>query len=171
QRRPSTTVDMGRLTVLLMAGAATSLPHLLPSLPARLVDGGVCLPVLVLVAFKAERIEHVLRLFDVLNGQDAAGMTPTLRILPRRYEGGGGFGNRVADVMLVTVVVELAPRVVQPFDQVTHGLPPGRAAGRHSCAPPHRSPTRPLHTFGTSVGAATPPPAARRGLWLRPARR
>src|SRR5690606_38659317 len=68
-----------------------SLPHLLPSLPARLVDGGVGLPVLVLVAFKAERIEHILRRFDVLHGQDAAGMTPTRRILPRRFEGGGGF--------------------------------------------------------------------------------
>src|SRR5690606_22182877 len=65
--------------------------HLLPSLPARLVDGGVGLPVLVFVAFNAERIEHVLRGFDVLHGQDAAGMTPTLRILPRRFEGGGGF--------------------------------------------------------------------------------
>src|SRR5690606_15363079 len=97
-----------------------SLTHLLPSLPARLVDGGVGLPVLVLVAFKAERIEHVLRLFDVLNSQDAAGMTPTLRILPRRFEGVGGFGKRVAHAMLVPVAVELAPRVVQPLDQVHH---------------------------------------------------
>src|SRR5690606_41361034 len=72
--------------------ASTSSRLILHPLPARLVDGGVGLPILVLVAFKAERIEHVLRRFDVLHGQDAAGMAPTLRRLPRRFEGGGRWG-------------------------------------------------------------------------------
>src|SRR5690606_17297763 len=83
--------------------------------------------------------------------------------LPRRFEGGGGFGNRVADVMLVTVAVELAPRVVQPFDQITHCLPPVRAAGPHVRGVARRRSSRRYRVPDHRLLPATPPPACLRG--------
>src|SRR5690606_38450865 len=112
-------------------------------LPARLVDGGVCLPVLVLVAFKAERIEYFLRLFDVLDSQDAAGMTPPLRILPRRFEGGEqcakvakaqcgivAGGNDVAAAGNLLAFDHERP---QPLDRVVH-FPSSWSLSRYSLA-------------------------------------